>query len=332
MTLLALVKRVDLRWKEKNVKYTLGKYTFHAVVLRVALGLALSPTLAMAQKRDDILSIQRDVAQLQDQVKQLQTGQDQKIAALENLIKQALEESGKVSSAAAGLQRTLTDRLNEQQTRVEAPIAALGTKLDQSGDDLRAARENLADLTRRMANLDNKLADISSAVRTLSTPAVAPPPPGASDSSAVAAPAASGAPSGVMPDSLWKKAMRDYNGARDKQALSEFADFTKYFPNDTHAPEAQYYMGLIYDHGEQYDDAAQVFEAVAARYPDSPKAADALYMKGVEYQKAKSDKKAVAAYRAFLKQYPSHADAAKARARLRILVAASGTIPAKKRK
>ena len=307
------------------MKHTLGSYTFHAVVL----GLVLSSTVAMAQKRDDILSIQRDVAQLQDQVKQLQAGQDQKIATLESLIKQALEESGKVSSAAAALQRTLADRLNEQQSRVEAPIAALGTKMDQSGDDLRAARENLADLTRRMANLDNKLADISSAVRTLNTPATAPSPPGTSDSPA---PTASAAPPGVSADSLWKKAVRDYTGAKDKQALSEFADFTKYFPQDTNAAEAQYYMGLIYDHGEQYDDAAQVFEAVAERYPDSPKAADAMYMKGVEYQKAKSDKKAIAAYRAFLKQYPTHANAAKARARLRLLVAAPGTSPAKKRK
>lgn len=312
------------------MRQTLGNYTFHAVVFRLALGLALSSPLAIAQKRDDILSIQRDVAQLQDQVKQLQAGQDQKIATLESLIKQALDESGKVSSAAAALQRTLAARLNEQQSRVEAPIAALGTKVDQSGDDVRAARETLADLTRRMANLDNKLADISSAVRTLSTPAVAPPPPGASDSPTP--PAASAAPRGVTADSLWKKAVRDYTGARDKQALSEFADFTKYFPQDANAPEAQYYMGLIYDHGEQYDDAAQVFEAVAERYPDSPKAADAMYMKGVEYQKAKSDKKAIAAYRAFLKQYPNHANAAKARARLRLLAATPGPTPAKKRK
>jgi TolA-binding protein len=311
------------------MKHTLRDYTFHAVVFRLALGLALSSTLAMAQKRDDILSIQRDVAQLQDQVKQLQAGQDQKMATLESLIKQALEQSRKVSSAAAALQRTLGDRLNEQQARVEAPIAALGTKVDQSGDDLRAARENLADLTRRMANLDNKLADISSAVRTLSTPAAAPPPPGASDSPA---PAASAAPSGVTADALWKKAVRDYTGAKDKQALSEFADFTKYFPQDANAPEAQYYMGLIYDHGEQYDDAAQVFEAVAERYPGSPKAADAMYMKGVEYQKAKSDKKAIAAYRAFLKQYPNHANAAKARARLRTLAVTASPTPAKKRK
>jgi TolA-binding protein len=306
------------------VKNTFKYYTFHAL----ALGLALSSPFAMAQKRDDILSIQRDVAQLQDQVKQLQAGQDQKIAALESLIKQAVDESNKVSSAAAALQRTFTDRLNEQQAGVEAPIAALGTKMDQSADDLRAARENLADLTRRMANLDNKLADISSAVRTLNTTAAAPPPPGASDSPAPSA----AAPSGVTAESLWKKAVRDYTGAKDKQALSEFADFIKYFPQDTNAAEAQFYMGLIYDHGEQYDDAAQVFEAVAERYPDSPKAADAMYMKGVEYQKAKNDKKAIAAYRAFLKEYPNHANAVKARTRLRTLVAASGSTPAKKRK
>src|SRR3954470_5847186 len=193
--------------------HTLRIYTFHAVVL----GLGLSSTLAMAQKRDDILSIQRDVAQLQDQVKQLQAGQDQKIATLESLIRQALEESGKVSAAAQGLQRSLSDRLNEQQARVEAPIAALGTKVDQSGDDLRAARENLADLTRRMANLDNKLADISSAVRTLSTTAAAPPPPPGVPGSP--APAASVTPSGVTADALWKKAVRDYTGAKDKQAL-----------------------------------------------------------------------------------------------------------------
>lgn len=314
------------------MKNTFRNYTFHTV----ALGLILSAPFAAAQKREDILSIQRDVAQLQDQVKQLQAGQDQKMAALEGLIKQALEESGKVSSSAAALQRTLTERLNEQQAQVEAPIAALGAKVDQSGDDLRAARENLADLTRRMANLDNKLADISSAVRTLNMPVAAPPPSGGSDApgpsaAVIAAPAAT-TPSGITADALWKRAVRDYTAARDKQALSEFADFTKYFPQDANAPEAQFYMGLIYDHGEQYDDAAQVFEAVAERYPDSPKAADAMYMKGVEYQKAKSDKKAIAAYRAFLKQYPNNANAVKARARLRTLAGASGPAPTKKRK
>jgi tol-pal system protein YbgF len=282
--------------------------------------IALFPVLLSGQKRDDFLSIQRDVAQLQDQVKQLQAGQDQKLAALESLIKQALEESNKVSSTAAALQATLTERLNEQQARVEAPIAVLGTKVDQSAEELRSTRENLADLSRRLSNLDNKLADISSAVRTLNTPAVAPPPPEATT------------PSGVSAEALWTKAVKDYTGAKDKLALSEFAEFLKYFPQNPNAAEAQYYMGLIYDHGEQYDDAAQVFTAVVERYPDSPKAADAMYMKGVEYQKAGSDKEAIAAYRAFVKQYPGHANTAKAQARLRALTAGPGAKATKKRK
>ena len=306
------------------MKNTFGNYSSRTVVLV----LALSPTLLMGQRRDDILSIQRDVAQLQDQVKQLQAGQDQKMGALESLIKQAVEESARASSAMGALQRTLTERLNEQQAKVEAPIAVLGTKVDQSADELRSARENLEDLSRRLANLDNKLADISSAVRTLSTPPAAPPP-AANGSPASTAPAA---PSGVTAENLWQKAVRDYTGAKDKLALSEFADFLKYFPDNANAAEGQYYMGLIYDHGEQYDDAAQVFQAVVERYPDSPKAADAMYMKGVEYQKAGSDKEAIAAYRAFVKQYPKHANVPKAQTRLRALGAGAGAKAAKKRK
>ena len=288
--------------------------------------IALSPALLLGQKRDDILSIQRDVAQLQDQVKQLQAAQDQKMSALEGLIRQAVEQSNSVSITAGTLQRTLTDRLNDQQAKVEAPVAVLGTKLDQSADEMRAVRENLTDLARRLATLDNKLADISSAVRTLST-APAPPPP-----AAIATPAVPAPPAGVTAEFLWKKAVRDYTGAKDKQALAEFADFLKYFPEDTNAPEGQYYMGLIYDHGEQYDDAAQVFQAVVDRYPESPKAADAMYMKGVEYQKGGSDKQAITAYRAFVKQYPKHANVPKAQARLRALTTGSGARPARKRK
>ncbi|MDP9114436.1 MAG: tetratricopeptide repeat protein [Acidobacteriota bacterium] len=294
------------------------------------LFLVLSPALLLGQKRDDILSIQRDVAQLQDQVKQLQVAQDQKMSALEALLRQALDQSNSASSAAGALQRTLTERLDDQQAKVEAPIAVLGTKVDQSADEMRAVRENLADFMRRLAALDNKLADISSAVRTLNTPPVAPPPPAAAVTPAV--PTGPAAPAGVTADTLWKKAVRDYTAAKDKQALAEFADFLKYFPADANAAEGQYYMGLIYDHGEQYDDAAQVFQAVVDRYPDSPKAADATYMKGVEYQKGGSDKQAIAAYRAFIKQYPKHTNVPKAQARLRILTVGSPAKSSKKRK
>src|SRR5665213_1446504 len=211
------------------------------------LTLVSAPSL-LAQKREDILSIQRDVAQLQDQIKQLQTSQDQKMAAIESLIKQALDQSNQAAASMTALQRTLTDRLNDQQSKVAAPIAVLGTKVDQSADEMRSVRENLAALSSRLANLDNKLSDISSAVRTLSQPAAAPP--------------------GVSAESLWLNAFRDYSSGKDDLAMMEFNDYLKYFSTAENAASAQYYVGQLYNRAKMFDDAVQAFDAVLERYPD----------------------------------------------------------------
>jgi TolA-binding protein len=274
-----------------------------------------------AQKREDILSIQRDVAQLQDQIKQLQTSQDQKLAALESLIKQALDQSNQASASMTGLQRTLTDRLNDQQSKVAAPIAVLGTKVDQSSDDIRAVRENLAALTSRVANLDNKLSDISSAVRTLSQPPSAPPPP-----SIGAPPAAGGAPippAGTSAESLWLNAFRDYSSGRDELAMMEFNDYLKYFPTAENAASAQYYVGQLYNRAKMFDDAVKAFDAVLERYPDNPKTPDALYGKADALVHGGHRAEAAAEFKDFLARFPTHSLARNAQAQLRDLGPAS---------
>ena len=280
-----------------------------------AFGLLLVPAFLSAQKRDDILSIQRDVAQLQDQVKQFQASQDQKMAALQSLIQQAVEASNTTSAAMAGLERTVADRLNDQQSKIQAPVVTLGTKVDQMSDDLRSVRENVAELSTRLANLDNKLADISSAVRTLSTPAVAPPPAaGAAPGTAVQAP-----PPGTSAESLWQNANRDYLSGKDELAMNEFADFVKYFPTSDNAPTAQYYIGQIYFRAKQYDDAAQAFDAVLERYSTNPKTPEALYYKGASLMDAGKRTAAATEFKEFLDRYPSHSLARNAQQHLREL-------------
>jgi TolA-binding protein len=272
----------------------------------------------LAQKREDILSIQRDVAQLQDQVKQLQTSQDQKLTELESLIKQALDQSNQASASMTALQRTLTDRLNDQQSKVAGPIAVLGTKVDQSSDDVRAVRENLAALSNRVANLDNKLSDISSAVRTLSQPPAAPPPPPSSG----APPAAAGAPippAGTSAESLWLNAFRDYSSGRDDLAMMEFNDYLKYFPTAENAASAQYYVGQLYNRAKMFDDAVQAFDAVLERYPDNPKTPDALYGKADALAHGGHRAEAAAEFKDFLARFPTHSLARNAQAQLRDL-------------
>jgi tol-pal system protein YbgF len=280
---------------------------------------------ASAQKREDILSIQRDVAQLQDQVKQLQTAQDQKLAAIESMLKQALDETAKLSAAIAAMQQNVNSRLNEQQNKVEAPIAVLGTKVDQSSEDLRSIRENVADLTMRVSNLDSKLADISTAVRTLSAPAAPPPPPGA----AVPQAGVPTPPPGVSAESLWQNAIRDNSAGKGELAMQEFADYIKYFPQTENAAAAQYYIGQLYQRNGQYDDAVQAFDAVLERYPDNPKTPDALYGKAYALEKAGRRTDAVAAFKEFLARFPAHSLARNAREQLREL--GSSTTPASSR-
>jgi TolA-binding protein len=283
------------------------------------LACSLAPRL-LAQKREDILSIQRDVAQLQDQVKQLQASQDQKLATLESLIKQALEQSNQATASMTTLQRTLTDRLNDQQTKVAAPIAVLGTKVDQSAEEMRAVRENLAALSSRLANLDNKLSDISSAVRTLSQPAAPPPPAGG------APPAASGGPApppGISAESLWLNAFRDYSSGKDDLAMMEFNDYLKYFPTAENAASAQYYVGQLYNRAKMYDDAVQAFDAVLERYADNPKTPDALYGKADALLRGGHRPEAASEFKDFLTRFPTHSLARNAQAQLRELASAT---------
>ena len=293
-----------------------------AALQLVLFGCLPAPSL-LAQKREDILSIQRDVAQLQDQIKQLQTSQDQKLTALESLIKQALDQSNQAAASMTALQGALTDRLNDQQSKVAAPIAVLGTKVDQSADDVRAVRENLAALSNRVANLDNKLSDISSAVRTLSQPPSAPPPPASG-----APPAAGGAPippAGTSAESLWLNAFRDYSSGRDELAMMEFNDYLKYFPTAENAASAQYYVGQLYNRAKMYDDAVKAFDAVLERYPDNPKTPDALYGKADALAHGGHKTEAAAEFKDFLARFPTHSLARNAQAQLHDLGTAAAS-------
>jgi len=175
--------------------------TVKLLLSSVLVGAVLTST-ASAQRREDFIALQRDVAQLQDQMKQLQKSQDDKMASLTALVQQALDASGKVSANISTLQSSLTTSLTEQQAKVVAPVAVLSSKVDQLSDDFRGVRENVGELGKALTRLDAKLEDISNTVRTLNQPPPTPPP------TAVNA-GAPQPPAGVTTESLFESARRD---------------------------------------------------------------------------------------------------------------------------
>jgi TolA-binding protein len=272
------------------------------------LSIALSPAMLLGQKHDELVSIQRDVAQLEEQMKQLQKALDDKIAALTALMQQSIDSSAKTSAAMAGMQREVDQKLAEQQTKLVTPVATMGSKIDDMSGDLRSVNENVKELVRRMNDLDAKITDISSAVRTLAAPPVQPPPgvvnPAAAGATAQQVP--EGPPAGTSEVLTYQAALGDYNGKKDETALEEFAQYLKWFPSSANAPNAQFYIGQIYYRGQDWADAVQAFDAVLEKFAKNPKTSDAQYMKACALMNNHEKTAAGKEFKSFISTYPDH--------------------------
>jgi tol-pal system protein YbgF len=290
--------------------------------------LALIPTAATFGQRKEIVELQRDMAQLNDQVRTMQRTQDEKFGQILVLIQQAVDESRRANTSVAVLQNSLTDRISEQAKSMVGPVTGVGTKVDQMSDEFRSVREAVADLSARMSRLDARLTDISTAVMTLRTPPAAPGPE--TSSGVGAAP-----PSGVSAEQTYQNAYRDMQGGQLDLALQQFTDFLNYFPTTEYAPNAQFYVGDIYLRKGDTENAIKAFDAVLERYSENNKSADARYMKARALVQAKKPTAAAQEFRELVKRYPDSDVAAKARSQLKALgfntpAAKPRTTPAKR--
>jgi len=282
------------------------------------LSMALSPAILLGQKKEDILSIQRDVANMDDRVKQLQKTLDDKTAALMALLQQSIDANNKTTAAMAALQHDLDQKLADQQIKLVAPVATLGTKVDEMSGDFRSVRENVAELVRHMNALDAKVTDISSAVRTLNNPAPAPPAAGVSPGG-TAQQAVDGPPAGWSAELAYNNAYRDFQNKKDDVAFKEFDQYLSYAPQSENAPNAEFYIGQIYYRGEDWPNAVKAFDMVLEKYPKNPKTAEAQYMKACALMNDKQKTAAGKEFKNFIANYPDSPRVKDAHAHLRDL-------------
>ncbi len=260
--------------------------------------LCLIPSLAFAQKRE-LVDLQRDVANLQDQVRTLQQSESENMGKITALLQQAIDSINKVNTSIAVLDRTIS-----------TPVASVGAKVDSMGNDFQSLRVSLDDVSSRLAKLQQGLIDLNNTVKVISAPP-APPP------AATGAPgAAAGPPPGMTADSLYANAMRDKDGGNYDIAGQEYSDYVKFYGNSEMAPNAQYYIGEIYYTRKDYDNALKAFDAVLERYPDNNKTLDAMYMKGRTLFQMGERTKAANEFRAVYARSPRSELAAKAKAQL----------------
>jgi TolA-binding protein len=281
-------------------------------------GLLLFPRQLPAQSEKVMIQeLQRDVAQLQNQIRQSKEAQDQKNAELEALLKQSLDSNAKLAASLSSLQQSLTSSMADQQGKLVQPVNAVGIKVDQLSQSLSSLETNMDAMTRRMASQDGKLTEILNNLKTLSNPPAAPPPssvPGGGGT------ASTGSTVGASADVAFQNAYRDFMSGLNQLAMDEFRNFIAQFPTSPeNAPRAQYYIGVIYDRGEQYEDAVKAYDAVLERYPENPTTRDALYGKALALMKLSRKVEAKKEFTAFLAKYSTDDKAAQARQYLKEL-------------
>ncbi len=301
---------------------------------RIALliaALMLFPAFAPAANRD-MIELQRDVAQLQDQVRDLQRSFDERFAALQVLVQQTLDSSNKSNAAlqdAGRIQQGMTDR-------VVGPVVGLNSKMDQLSNDVSAMRESVNDVTSRMNKIQQQLTDMNNVMKAGAIPAAAPPPmetqaPGAPMATGSSPDATGGVPP-VQATSLYENARRDMQSGKSDLALSEFQDYIKFYNNTDAAPAAQFYIGQIRYSQSQFDQAIQEFDKVLEAYPNNSKTPAAHYYKGKTLFQLGRRTDAAKEFQAVVNDFPNSDVAPQARAQLRVLgINPGGPTPRKKR-
>jgi TolA-binding protein len=272
-------------------------------------GFMLTGVLHAQSEKVMIQELQRDVAQLQNQLRQYKEAQDQKTAELESLLKQSLDANGRLSATLGSLQQSLNSSLAEQQGKLVQPINLMGNKVDQMSQGFSTLQTSMDEITRRLTRNDEKLTEILNNVKTLNAAPVAPPPSAAGPDGGTAA-----AAPGVSADVAFQNAYRDFMSGRNQLAMDEFVNFIQNFPAAAEsAPKAQYYIGVIFDRGEQYEDSVKAYDAVLERYQENPTTRDALYGKALALMKLDRNTEAKKEFSAFVAKYPSDDKAAQAR-------------------
>jgi tol-pal system protein YbgF len=243
--------------------------------LLVCLLLAV-PTLGHAVSKE-IQELQRDVALLQQQIKDLQRSQDEKFAAVTELARQSIEAANRANTGVAVIQSNLEKNLRDQTEKIATPVVGVSTRINEMEGEVRTLAQAVGDLTSLLNRMQAQLTDINNALKVMQAPPAAPPTQTGQPGGQIAA--ASDVP--PMPaEGMYNAARQDYMSGKYDLAVQEFTDYLKYYGNTGYAPNAQFYVAMVHFVQSNYETAVKEFDMVLEKYPDNSKTADSLLYKG----------------------------------------------------
>ncbi len=247
-----------------------------------------------AGTKEEIIRLQSDILQLQEQIRLLQKGVDEKQGSLVSLLEQLNDQSGH--------NRVLLEDLQKEVRGSGQGFANLQQGLAELREDVQTLSLKLDETNNRIAAVLREVNESRLQVQTLRTP------PG-------------GAEAELEPDRVYSATYNDYLIGNYALAIAGFQDFLSKFPDHEFADNAAYYLGDSYLQQGRIDLALQAFDQVINLYPKGDKAPVAYYKKGRVLLEQQRLEEAKQVFERLRKLYPKSQEAALAETELKQLTA-----------
>ena len=114
------------------------------------------------------------------------------------------------------------------------------------------------------------------------------------------------------PTEVYLRAFGDYASGRYREAIQGFESFLQFFPNNSYASNAQFWLADSYFNQQQYPVSIEEFERVLNDYSEAAKSPEALYKIAVAYLQLGENEEARKTVDLLIQRYPNSSASQKA--------------------
>ncbi len=257
----------------------------------IFLLLAAAPS-AQAGTKEELMRLQSDVLALQNQIRIIEKNFNEQAEGIKSLVVQLNDQVGKSNLLLTKISSTLDNQAAGGRSTDQAllqEIRGLSGKIDDTATRLSALAQQVADMKVQSQPLTQR------AYQSIGNEG--------------------GNPS-ISPDAVYRQAYNDLVQGNLDLAIEGFSAFTRNFPADDKADDAQYYIGEAYLNQNKLPQAVTAFTRVLTDYPNSDKMASAYFKRGKAELAMGEKDNAIEDFKTVVRKYPSAPESNQAKSEL----------------
>jgi tol-pal system protein YbgF len=238
--------------------------------------------------RDDVSSLQRDMDEVKTRLYQM----EKDIGGMRIEAKQGTDNTVKgFQREIENLRKSIAD-LQAAQDVNRVDMQTLSGKIDDLGQQVRKPEDDLSlmkdDVNRRLSALEAKMSSDEKAL---------------ADAKAAA----------VTPESLYQSGIDAFKSGDMKKSRDILTKFIAQYPKDDLVANAHFWIGETYYNDKNMEQAILEYQEVIKKFPDNGKAPAALLKQGMAFQDLGDNKSARFIFKKLVDNYPKSEEAGKAK-------------------